>query len=188
MYGRPRSEVGDGPAFWTYHSVMSTTPPTPTTADPVVQVRLSTGPLVAAPGSGHLENDGSRGGGICTFEGITRPEDHPEHGRLLCLRYEAAEPLASRRLGTLAAEIARRHGLHRIDVEHAIGEVAVGRASVRIVTIADHRDAAFAACRETIDRLKEEIPIWKQECWETGSTWSDATSTLPEAITSESNP
>ena len=40
-------------------------------------------------------------------------------------------------------------------------------------------------CREMIDRLKSEIPIWKQECWITGSTWSASTSPLPEANSEE---
>ena len=160
-------------------------PPTPTSGVPVVQVRITGGPLRSGiiPNPGGLESP--RGGGVCTFEGLTRPEHHPEHGELVCLRYEAAEPLATRRMKILATEIARHHELHHIQIEHAIGEVAVGEASVRIITIADHREAAFTACRESIDRLKSEIPIWKQECWRTGATWSESTSVLPQANSQE---
>ena len=149
--------------------------PSPTDGDPFVKVRILPPPLDVGSTPDH-------GGGACTFEGITRPDRHPEKGELIALRYEAAEPLTTRRLEALATGIARAHGLHRLEVQHAIGEVPVGRASVRITAVADHRDAAFAACRETIDRLKSEIPIWKQECWVDGSTWSEAATPLPEAL------
>lgn len=122
------------------------------------------------------------GGGACTFEGITRPDHHQAHGALLSLRYEVAEPLASSRLRELATGIAERHGLRRIEMRHASGDVPIGMVSVRITAVADHRDAAFTACREAIDRLKSEVPIWKQERWADGTTWSESTSPLPEAV------
>ena len=168
-----------------YHPGMTMTPPSSATSDPIVHARIVSAPLATSSPSNHGDLDANRGGATCTFEGITRPETHPEHGDLVALRYEAAEPLATNRMKNLAAEIAQRHSLHRITVEHAIGEVTVGESSVRITTVADHREAAFVACREMIDRLKSEIPIWKQECWITGSTWSAMTSPLPEATSQE---
>jgi molybdopterin synthase catalytic subunit len=32
-----------------------------------------------------------------------------------------------------------------------------------VAVSAPHRDEAFAAAREIIDRIKAEVPIWKQE-------------------------
>lgn len=145
----------------------------------MIHVSLVPGPVdpgPVAPPPGHA------GGGTCTFVGTTRPERHPEHGELLGLEYAAAEPLTSERLGNLARDIADRHQLRLLSIEHARGSVPVGSASVHIVAIADHRDAAFTACREAIDRLKQEIPIWKRERWQDGTTWSTATSPLPESI------
>jgi molybdopterin synthase catalytic subunit len=126
--------------------------------------------------------DDSGGGGVCCFQGLTRPETHPTLGPLTDLEYEAARPLADRLLRSLAASIARRHALRSLSIRHAVGRVPVGRPSVSIVAIADHRDAAFAACREAIDRTKSEVPIWKRERWRDGSTWSSrATSLSPRS-------
>ena len=149
---------------------------------PVIHVALVQGPIHSDPVA---PLQGNAGGGTCTFVGTTRPEHHPEHGQLLGLEYDAAEPLTSERLRNLARDLAGLHQLHLLSIEHALGSVPIGNASVRIVVIADHRDAAFTACREAIDRLKREIPIWKRERWQDGTTWSTTTSPLPEAIHKE---
>ncbi len=118
------------------------------------------------------------GGAVCSFLGRTRPEVHDEHGPLVVLDYDAARPLADRLLESLAKDIAERHGLRHLVIRHAVGAVPVGAISVEIVAVADHRHAAFAACREAIDRTKAEIPIWKRECWRDATSWSAAATPL----------
>ncbi len=110
-------------------------------------------------------------GGECVFLGRTRPEEHPEHGRLEALDYEAHEALAVAVLERIAQDAADRHGCGRLKIVHATGRVGIGEASVLVQAAAPHRAEAFAACREAIDRLKREAPIWKRECWIAGSTW-----------------
>jgi molybdopterin synthase catalytic subunit len=46
---------------------------------------------------------------------------------------------------------------------HRLGDVPVGEASVVVVVAAEHRAPAFDACRFLMDRLKNEVPIWKSE-------------------------
>ena len=111
------------------------------------------------------------GGGVCTFEGVTRPEIHPTHGPLEGLDYEAYRPMALRMMQELASEAAGRWPCHSIIVHHSTGLVPVGVRSVYISVDCDHRSDAFAACRWLIDTLKERIPIWKRERWRNGSTW-----------------
>ncbi|MEM7624513.1 MAG: molybdenum cofactor biosynthesis protein MoaE [Planctomycetota bacterium] len=110
-------------------------------------------------------------GGECVFLGRTRAETHPEFGELRRLDYEAYAEMAERQLDQLARRIAATHGCHAVRVVHAVGPVAVGEASVVIQTLTPHRPAAFAACREAIDRLKAELPIWKREIWERGESF-----------------
>ena len=35
----------------------------------------------------------------------------------------------------------------------------------------NHRDHALAACKEAIDRLKVDVPLWKKEVYEGGEEW-----------------
>jgi len=153
---------------------------------PTIQTAIIEAPLVpvtqdssGTPGSSGTPapvrepSNGSTGGGaVCTFHGITRPETHPDHGPLVELDYEAARPLADRVLQSIATEIAAGHDLISLTIRHAIGAVPVGAASVEIIAVAAHRDAAFTACREAIDRTKSDVPIWKRERWRRGSFWS----------------
>lgn len=122
--------------------------------------------------------DGVGMGGICVFIGTTRPEAHPDLGSLRHLSYEVVEPLTTSRLNALAASVADRHDLEALHIRHATGDVPIGSDSVRIEAASRHRNDAFVACREAIDRLKTEIPIWKREHWTGGATWSSASNPL----------
>jgi len=73
----------------------------------------------------------------------------------------------------IAAEAAERHGCRLLRILHAVGPVPVGAASVLVQAAAPHRAEAFAACREGIDRLKREAPIWKRETWADGTSWAE---------------
>jgi molybdopterin synthase catalytic subunit len=131
-------------------------------------VRVTTQPIgmdevlafVADPGAG----------GTCAFVGTVR--DHSDDGEVTGLTYEAWEDLAVTRLETLGEEVLGRWPLARVAVVHRYGELAVGEASVAIAVSAAHRAEAFDACRELIERLKQDVPIWKKEHLTSGeSAW-----------------
>jgi molybdopterin synthase catalytic subunit len=56
-------------------------------------------------------------------------------------------------------------------VQHRVGRLEIGEASVLVAVSSAHRAAAFEACRHVIDTLKETVPIWKKEVWEGGEVW-----------------
>ena len=47
----------------------------------------------------------------------------------------------------------------------------LGEASVLVVAVAPHRDAAFQAARYAIDETKARAPIWKAERFADGHVW-----------------
>jgi molybdopterin converting factor subunit 1 len=87
------------------------------------------------------------------------------------LAYEAHEPMAIAILEQIAGEIAERFGVHRVAIVHRTGEVPLGEASVAVVAVSPHRDAAFAAARYAIDETKARAPIWKAERFADGHVW-----------------
>ena len=74
-------------------------------------------------------------------------------------------------LGQIADEIQDRFGVERLAIVHRTGEVPLGEASVAIVAVAPHRDAAFEAARYAIDETKARAPIWKAERFRDGHVW-----------------
>ena len=87
------------------------------------------------------------------------------------LEYEAFEAMTLSTLDTIADEIESRFGVRRVAILHRTGQVPLGDASVLIAVAAEHRGAAFDACRYAIDELKARAPIWKQERFADGSVW-----------------
>jgi MoaE-MoaD fusion protein len=111
----------------------------------------------------------SQAGAIATFVGTTRVESR---GRtVLHLDYEAYEEMAEQVMAQIAAELSDRYELCAIAIHHRTGRVEIGDASVVIAVSAPHRQDALAACKEAIDRLKEEVPLWKKEVYEGGEEW-----------------
>lgn len=143
---------------------------TPTT----IHVALESGPLEPTHSAGPS-------GAEVVFLGRTRPEVHPEFGPLEALEYEAHDALALEAMATICNELARAFNLTRVSLRHAVGRVALGEASVEVVVASDHRAESFAACEKCMDQVKAMVPIWKRECFQVGSTWSDQATVLHEA-------
>jgi MoaE-MoaD fusion protein len=90
------------------------------------------------------------------------------------LEYEAHEPMALKVLATIADEIRDRFFVDGLAIVHRTGEVPLGEASVAIVAVSPHRDAAFDAARYAIDETKARAPIWKAERFRDGHVWIGA--------------
>jgi molybdopterin converting factor subunit 1 len=107
-------------------------------------------------------------GGIVTFTGTVRDETR---GRAVVrLEYEAYQAMAERKLAEIGEEVARAHGA-RVAIVHRVGVLAPGEAAVVIACAAPHRGAAFRACETCIERLKQDVPIWKREIYADGTAW-----------------
>lgn len=107
-------------------------------------------------------------GGVVTFTGVVRRESR---GQVVDhLEYEAYPPMAEQRLAAIVVELEQLHGA-RVAILHRLGVLAVGEVAVVIAAAAPHRGAAFSACRDAIERLKAEVPIWKKEFTADGASW-----------------
>lgn len=105
-------------------------------------------------------------GGTCVFLGTVR--DHSESGDVTGLTYEAWEELAETRLREIADEMVSNWPVRRVALLHRVGELAIGEVSVVVACSAPHRAEAFEACRHGIERLKQDVPIWKKESLASG--------------------
>lgn len=100
-----------------------------------------------------------RVGACAEFIGLVRED---ENGRAIAaLEYEAYAPMAERVVRGIVEDIARRHPCDWVRVAHRVGVIPVGEAAVVVEAAARHRAAAFAMLAEFMDRLKQDVPIWK---------------------------
>ncbi len=114
-------------------------------------------------------------GATCTFIGQTRKQSR---GRdVAYLEYDAYLPMAEKELRRIAEEAETRWNA-AVAIQHRLGRVEIGEASVAVVVSTPHRAEAFAACRWCIDTLKDQVPIWKRETCPDGTYWIEGENAL----------
>ena len=104
-----------------------------------------------------------RAGAIATFTGRVRERDSADDSPTEALEFETYEGVAERRLDALREELESRDGIHEVRMHHRTGVIETGEDIVFVVVLAGHRREAFRTVEDGIDRLKEEVPIFKKE-------------------------
>ena len=113
-------------------------------------------------------------GAATLFLGVVR--DHNDGRAVDGIEYMAYESMAERELGRIVTEAEARFPEVRVTVEHRLGLLAIGDASVGIAASHAHRAPALDAQRFVIEELKRRVPIWKREHYADGSRdWVDPT-------------
>jgi len=98
-------------------------------------------------------------GAVVDFTGIVRGE---EEGRAIsALEYQAYEPMAGREIERLVHELLAQFPCASVRVAHRIGAIPVGESAIALQVASRHRGAAFSFASAFMDRLKQEVPIWK---------------------------
>lgn len=115
--------------------------------------------------------DDDRAGAVTTFLGRVRDHDPDAAGEVVALEY-SSHPDAERILRDLAEQAVATgvSGEAIIAVSHRIGRLPVGSAAVIVAVAAAHRDEAFVVCREMIEAIKRELPVWKRQVEADGTT------------------
>ena len=121
-----------------------------------IEIQLTSAPISAqlpAPTSG------VGAGAWVEFRGVVRGEEHG--GVIAALEYEAYSPMAETEMWRIIAELSRVTPCLFVRVIHRIGIVPVGEAAIYIGIAGRHRAEAFALLAGFMDRLKQDVPIWK---------------------------
>jgi molybdopterin synthase catalytic subunit len=111
-------------------------------------------------------------GGTCVFLGTVR-NGPDEHG-VTAIEYSAYEAMVELELGRIVAEVRERWAGGRVALQHRLGLIPAGQASIAIAAAAPHRAQAFEACRYVIEEVKRRVPVWKKELRSDGTeVWVD---------------
>ncbi len=108
----------------------------------------------------------NKAGAILTFTGIVR-------GDALALEFDIYNGQAQQRIDSIIHDLVDIEGIVDVKIHHKAGRIERGEDIVYIVVAAAHRQEGFKALRDAIERLKEEVPIWKKELTEHGDRWVD---------------
>lgn len=128
--------------------------------------RILAEPIEAAALQQRLNDE--RAGACVTFEGWVRNRN--EGQAVNSLEYEAYVPLATSEGEKILAEAKMKFALLGAACVHRVGHLRLGEMAVWVGVTAEHRGAAFDACRYIIDEAKARLPIWKKEHYASGAT------------------
>ncbi|MGI9078888.1 MAG: molybdenum cofactor biosynthesis protein MoaE [Gemmatimonadaceae bacterium] len=120
------------------------------------------------------EVSASKNGASVLFVGAVRDSND---GRDVCgIEYSAYAEMAEREMAAIVSEAAHHFDTDDIVVEHRVGQLGIGEASVVIAVAHPHRAQAYEASRYIIEALKKRVPLWKREEYLDGtSEWVDPT-------------
>ena len=138
--------------------------------------RITSAVLDPVARKGELEQQAA--GACVTFEGWVR--NHNEGEAVQALEYEAHQAIAEKEGARIVEEARARFAVAAVHCEHRVGKLAIGDCAVWVGVSADHRGAAFDACRYVIDETKARVPIWKKEHYASGATgWVNCATRTP---------
>ena len=110
-----------------------------------------------------------RAGATVLFIGTVR--NHSRGKDVEGLEYEAYVPMVEKTLDTIASTCDTANKESQTFIAHRYGSLKIGDASVVIASSAPHRAEAFDACRQAIESIKTDVPIFKREKTSDGEEW-----------------
>lgn len=120
-----------------------------------MEVVFTHDPIVALP----AKLRGKEIGAVVEFWGLVREMEGER--ALAGLHYEAYESMARSEFDKIDRELRATFAIEDALVIHRLGWVLVGEASLYTRVLAKHRGAALGFCGALIDRMKQDVPIWK---------------------------
>jgi molybdopterin synthase catalytic subunit len=114
-------------------------------------------------------------GAVVSFSGVVRNHDG---GKAVERLSYSAHPTAHQVMADVVARLAAEQQAARdvpltqpvrIWAAHRIGMLEIGDPALVCAVSAAHRGQAFAVCSELVDRIKEQVPIWKEQFFVDGT-------------------
>jgi molybdopterin synthase catalytic subunit len=139
----------------------------------IVHAVLSAEPISVDQAIAAVESDTA--GAVVSFSGVVRNHDG---GKQVSRLSYSAHPTAHQVMADVVAQLVAEHTKAgadgpdqpvRIWAAHRTGPLEIGDPALVCAVSAAHRGQAFAVCAELVDRIKEQVPIWKEQFFADGT-------------------
>ncbi len=104
---------------------------------------------------------GKDAGAIGCFVGVIRGKSFDGEA-VKKMRYEAADEAVAK-LKEIAADIESRPGIKMVMIHHVVDQISPGDDAIYVLVAGGHRTEVFQALPEIMDRVKTDVPVWKEE-------------------------
>lgn len=146
----------------------------------VVMAQLSALPISVDVAIAAVDSDTA--GAVVSFSGIVRNHDGGKQVKRLSY---SAHPLAQSALENIVSELLNAvvdpdgHPV-RVWIAHRVGPLEIGEAALVCAVASSHRAEAFELCSALVERVKAEVPIWKEQFFTDGSVEWVGAGNVPE--------
>lgn len=154
----------------------------------IVHAVLSADPISVEQAIAAVESDTA--GAVVSFSGVVRNHDG---GKQVSRLSYSAHPTAHQVMADVVARLVAEHSVPasgqapdgspddgaesagerqqpvRIWAAHRIGMLEIGDPALVCAVSAAHRGQAFEVCAELVDRIKAQVPIWKEQFFADGT-------------------
>ncbi|REJ81035.1 MAG: molybdenum cofactor biosynthesis protein MoaE [Bacteroidetes bacterium] len=79
------------------------------------------------------------------------------------IEYSCYENMAEEVFHKIREEAFEKYPLTCMHIYHSLGKVPAGGICLFVFTSSAHREAAVSACKEIVERIKSEVPVWGKE-------------------------
>jgi molybdopterin synthase catalytic subunit len=107
------------------------------------------------------DTDSTTIGATVLFIGSVR--NFGNEGQVQSMKYESYMGMAEERIKDIEKIVKKKWDIKKIKIIHRIGELALGENSIAIAISTSHSKDAFEACNFALYKIKQEVPIWKNE-------------------------
>lgn len=109
-------------------------------------------------------------GGHSIFIGQVR-SDIMDGKKVTAIEYSAYEPMVAAEAGKIISRIHSEFtDVRSVEIIHSTGRVGAGEISLVVFVSAGHRRQAIAACSMAVEKIKENLPVWKKEIFDDNSS------------------
>lgn len=95
-------------------------------------------------------------------------KDIIDEQEVIAVEYTSHETMALKKMHEIREDIFARYALTCMHVYHSLGLVKGGEICLFVFTSSKHRKMAIDACEETVEKIKQELPVWGKEIFADG--------------------
>jgi molybdopterin synthase catalytic subunit len=122
-----------------------------------IEIQLTREPIIAPK---LAEEFSGSAGAFAEFSGNVRTSENG--ATIAALEYEAYSPMAENEMRRILESLAEKFPCLAVSVIHRLGIIPVGETAIYLGMAAKHRGEAFGLLTEFMNRLKQDVPIWKR--------------------------
>lgn len=108
-------------------------------------------------------------GAIGCFVGVIRGESH-DGETVKYLHYEKSDD-AVVKLEEIAGDFERRPNIRMVMIHHVVDKIAPGDDAIYVLVAGVRRAEVFKALSDIMDRVKTDVPVWKEEVTDKKRRW-----------------